>query len=55
MAEFRRKAAFTDHLTNGYRGSVLAIVSTPTEYTCVVSRRGKWRKTVGFQPIRPLP
>lgn len=37
----RRKTAFTDHLTNGYRGSVLAIVSTLTEYTCVVSPRRK--------------
>jgi hypothetical protein len=37
----RRKAAFTDHLINGYRDSVLTIVSTPTEYTCVVSRRRK--------------
>ena len=28
--DMRRKAAFTDHLTNGYRGSVL----TDCEYTC---------------------
>jgi len=27
---------------------VLTIVSTPTEYTCVVSSRIKWQKTVGF-------
>lgn len=27
---------------------VLTIVSTPTEYTCVVSTRIKWQKTVGF-------
>lgn len=37
----RRKAAFTDRLTNGYCASVLTIVSTPAEYTSVVSPRKK--------------
>lgn len=41
MTKARRRTAFTDQLTTGYRDSVLAIVSTPTEYTCAVSPRKK--------------